>query len=312
MKKFVLSILIIYLCFLLVSCNTYNFPIANEEEIVFSNEISEDITLYEDINGDKAYIPKDFKISTKDDEQIIKNGLVIIGIDDSEYVWVPTNNIFDTRDFGSYYSSGDNFSRYSDEKNLGSYKNMVTSVNKFGGFYISRYEASKGSSGLPASKKVSPENPGQIWVQISPDDIAKACANLYLDNNTVNGFFPWGINWDTTLSWIILTGNKTYDQVANNSISWGNYSDDSFSLNARGNYTGIYEDAKANNIYDLAGNNWEWTRERNGSNYVMRGGGYNLMGGSCSGARYPAALRDPLPGNNHHPNVTFRIGLYLI
>ena len=44
---------------------------------------------------------------------------------------------------------------------------------------------------------------------------------------------------------------------------------------------------------------------------LMRGGGYNLMGGSCSGSKYPAAQRNPLSGNNHHPNVTFRIALYL-
>lgn len=77
-------------------------------------------------------------------------------------------------------------------------------------------------------------------------------------------------------------------------------------------YTGQWEEAKANNIYDLAGNNWEWTQERYVfGNYVMRGGGYNLMGGACSGSRYPAALRDPLPGNDHHPNVTFRVALYV-
>ena len=92
----------------------------------------------------------------------------------------------------------------------------------------------------------------------------------------------------------------------------GNYSDDSFSLNANGRYTGAYEQAKANNIYDLAGNNWEWTQERCGSNYVMRSGGYNLMGGACPGSRYPAAIRDPLPGNNHHPNVCFRVALFLV
>ena len=48
-----------------------------------------------------------------------------------------------------------------------------------------------------------------------------------------------------------------------------------------------------------------------GSNYVMRGGGYNLMGGACRGGDYPAALRDPLPGNDHHPNVCFRIALFV-
>ena len=41
-------------------------------------------------------------------------------------------------------------------------------------------------------------------------------------------------------------------------------------------------------------------------------GGYNLMGSACSGSQYPAALCDSLPGNNHHPNVTFRVALYVI
>ena len=45
---------------------------------------------------------------------------------------------------------------------------------------------------------------------------------------------------------------------------------------------------------------------------VVRSGGYNLMGGACPGSRYPAAIRDPLPGNNHHPNVCFRAALFLL
>ena len=100
--------------------------------------------------------------------------------------------------------------------------------------------------------------------------------------------------------------------MASNSTSWGNYSDDSFSLNANGRYTGAYEQAKANNIYDLAGNNWEWTQERCGSNYVMRSGGYNLMGGSLPRQPLTCCHPQPLPGNNHHPNVCFRVALFLV
>ena len=33
---------------------------------------------------------------------------------------------------------------------------------------------------------------------------------------------------------------------------------------------------------------------------------------SCPGSRYPTAIRDPLPGNNHHPNVCFRVALFLV
>lgn len=146
-----------------------------------------------------------------------------------------------------------------------------------------------------------------------PQDTTVVCQNLYADNDTVQGFFPWGINYDTTLQWLIDSGCKTEEEVTRDSSSWGNYSNDTFSENAAEQFTGQWEEAKANNIYDLAGNNWEWTQERYGSDsYVMRGGGYNLMGGSCPGSQYPAALRDPLPGNDHHPNVTFRAALYLV
>lgn len=267
---------------------------------------------YTDSNGDTAYIPANFTISTKKDEQLISSGLVVIGPDGSEYVWIPTSvTPLSTHDFGSYFSSGDSLSNYKDETNLKSYKEMVSSVEKFGGFYIGRYEASKGQNGLPASKRVTADQPGTIWVQYSPQRATTLCEQLYANNNTVQGFFPWGANYDTVLQWLIDSNSKTENEVTRDSTSWGNYSDDIFSVGVRGETTGQFEEAKANNIYDLAGNNWEWTQERCGNNYVMRGGGYNLMGGECSGARYPAALRDPLPGNNNHPNVTFRVALYV-
>ena len=96
------------------------------------------------------------------------------------------------------------------------------------------------------------------------------------------------------------------------SSSWGNYTNSSFTNGIRYWTAGMWEETKANNIYDLAGNYWEWTQERYwNDNYVMRGGGYNIMWMACNGDSYPASLRDPLPWNNHHPNVGFRIGLYI-
>ena len=274
--------------------------------------MAEGVTEYVDANGDVAYIPADFIVSDKEDERTIRTGLVVIGPDESEYVWVPTTETaLAVRDFGRYFSGG-SLSGYWDETDSPIYQEMIASVEKYGGFYIGRYEASQGKDGLPASKRVTEDEPGRIWVQFSPQDSAAICQNLYAGNDTVQGFFPYGINWDTTLQWLIDSGAKTENEVIRDSTSWGNYSNDPFSEKAGGQYTGKWEDAKANNIYDLAGNNWEWTQERYGSgNYVMRGGGYNLMGGACRGGDYPAVLRDPLPGNNHHPNVCFRSALYL-
>ena len=275
-------------------------------------QIAGEVSRFTDVNGDVAFIPAEFYVSEKKDEQAIYTGLVVIGPDGSEFVWIPTTvTALSVRDFGCYFSGGGSISGYYDETDLPEYQEMVDSTIRYGGFYIGRYEASKGNNGLPASKRVTESEPGQIWVQFSPQDTTEACKDLYADNDTVQGFFPWGINWDTALQWLIDSGCKSEYEIISDSTDWGNYSNDKFSEKANGKYTGKWEESKANNIYDLAGNNWEWTQERYGSNYVMRGGGYNLMGGACPGSRYPAAIRDPLPGNNHHPNVTFRAALYV-
>ena len=305
---------------LLPAKTTEEFPSetrGNEGENESEGDVSTEIVRYTDSFGDVAFIPALFHVSAKAGEQNIRTGLVVIGPDYNEFVWVPTTQTkLEVRDFRSYFY-GNSLTNYRDETELATYQAMLESVSLYGGFYMGRYEASYGSGSsladyIPASKPVTQNQPGRIWVQFSPQNATIACENLYRDNPTVHGFFPWGINWDTTLQWLIDSGCKTEEEVVSNSTSWGNYSDDTFSPNARGNYTGAYEETKANNIYDLAGNNWEWTQERyGGSNYVMRGGGYNLMGGSCSGSHYPAALRDPLPGNSNHPNVCFRIALFI-
>lgn len=48
---------------------------------------------YTDGNGDKATIPEGFKVSEKEDEKDISDGLVVIGPDGSEFVWVPVPDI---------------------------------------------------------------------------------------------------------------------------------------------------------------------------------------------------------------------------
>ena len=274
-------------------------------------------SVYTDANGDTAVIPDQFAVSSEEDEQTVQSGLVVIGPDGSEFVWVPTTQTdLAVRDFGSYMGvSG--LSGFQDETELETYQDMVQSVEQYGGFYMGRFDASFGGGDslenyVPASKRVTADEPGRIWIQFSPQDTTIVCQNLYADNDTVQCFFPWGVNYDTTLQWLIDSGCKTEEEVTRDSSVWGNYSNDTFSENATGKFTGQWKETKANNIYDLAGNNWEWTQERYGSSsYVMRGGGYNLMGGSCPGSQYPAALRDPLPGNDHHPNVTFCVALYL-
>ena len=288
----------------------YEKVVYEDYPVIEAGIVADEKSVYIDKNNDQVIIPKQFKVSEKESEQTINTGVVVIGPDGSEFVWVPTNvTPLMQRDFGVYMYGAD-FSSYEDESNLPEYQEMVASVEKYNGFYMGRFEASQNGN-VPASKRINEDNSGKIWVHFSPQDATVACQDLYKDNDTVQGFFPWGCNFDTTLQWLVDSGCKSQDDIDYDSTSWGNYSDDTFSNRATGKYTGMWEETNANNIYDLAGNNWEWTQERYYGNYVMRSGGYNLMGGSCSGSQYPAAIRDPLPGNNHHPNVCFRVALYL-
>ena len=103
----------------------------------------------------------------------------------------------------------------------------------------------------------------------------------------------WGNQWDRTLMWLIETGSKTKEQIADDSTSWGNYNNATFEyVNSSGSTvtknensatkipTGNTEYTKANNIYDLAGNVYDWTMEAYSTSYrVYRGGDYYHNGG---------------------------------
>ena len=144
-----------------------------ELPVIQPGETAAEKSKYTDQNGDVAIIPADCTVSAREDEQTICSGLVVIGPDESEFVWIPTTQTsLAVRDFGSYFSGG-SISGYYDETELESYQEMVESTELYGGFYMGRFEASYGSGNnvsdyIPASKPVTGDVPGRIWVQFSP------------------------------------------------------------------------------------------------------------------------------------------------
>ena len=166
------------------------------------------------------------------------------------------------------------------------YNEMITSISKYGGFYIGRYELS-GTVTEPTEK------PGKTLTKTDWYNLYNACRSSKLQaSDKVKTQMIWGCQWDVTMNWLISSGAKTSDEVNKDSSTWGNYNN----YNAANNYTegtagyeknagspqntGSSENWKANNIYDLAGNVEEWTQEANNtSNRAIRGG-YCFYNGS--------------------------------
>ena len=129
-------------------------------------------------------------------------------------------------------------------------------VNENGGFYIGRYEASKdgGKVGCKPTTDTS-----ELWNYVSQIDAITNIQNTFTGSGYTSSLLT-GSAWDRTLCWLYETGEKSIVDIVGDSKDWGNYSDDTFSGTGDLINTGSKE-TKANNIYDLAGNLWEWTSE---------------------------------------------------
>ena len=147
------------------------------------------------------------------------------------------------------------------------YANMISSIKKYGGFYIGRYELS--NEGVQKEKATLTN---KNWYELY-----KKCTTLNASDK-VESKMIWGIQWDLACDFISKKGEQ---KSITNSSAWGNYSDSTDPAN-KGNYekskkkdTGSNEYWKANNIYDIAGNCYEWTQEAINANYrAYRGGNY--------------------------------------
>ena len=168
------------------------------------------------------------------------------------------------------------------------YKNTMKSIEKYGGFYIGRYETGGLSQETPVVRRMNEDIGSQTWYTMY-----NRMKNISTNQNIQTSMI-WGSLWDETLQWLIDTGEKTQAEISTDSISWGNYSNSTFQYyNNNGELvntksgskkipTGSAEYTKANNIYDLAGNVYDWTLEGCESRFrYCRGDGYDHTGGYC-------------------------------
>lgn len=239
------------------------------------------------------------------------NGFVIERESDgSQFVWIPvgsldSNGTLDGENFSEKFGRrnymNDKFSDNAFNEALnGELCKQLKSVRKYGGFYISRYNISRGKKEKPQSVK------GVIpWVGINFDD-AKKIASTIEDNEAVKSHLTFGAEYDSVLEWFIKTEVKTLAEIAEDSTEWGNHWNTENSPR-KVVETGSREEWCANNIYDFAGNVNELTQELYQISYrVIRGGCYYDGENLCS-----VACRNVYNPNDCYYDTGFRATLWI-
>ena len=225
----------------------------------------------------------------------------IMSITDQTYYRDPNvlpSTTYDCDGYSYMHSSGLGETRYEmlAQELEQNYYEIIESIKKYGGFYIGRYETG-GLNGTAVVRKMDTNIANQNWYTMY-----KKCLTLKGTNTDVKTSMIFGNLWDETLEWLVKSGATISDgttltyQMMKNSTTWGNYRNATFNYIAANAETplmtetkakststripaGSAEYTKANNVYDMAGNVWEWTTEAYSTDgRVFRGGGYDGYG----------------------------------
>ena len=197
-------------------------------------------------------------------------------------------------DYANYATAGFSSLANMAETMKSDYEEMIASLEKYKGFYIGRYELSANGEKTGATQTCGN---GVNWYTLY-----KNCTTL-ASGSIVKTRMIWGLQWDATCNWLDSSGFSITD-----SSTWGNYYNNTADGHGTKQNTGFSEKWKANNIYDFAGNCYEFTQEATYTfSRALRGGGYRY-----DGSGRPASIRDGSNASIADSGIGSRPTLYLI
>ena len=156
------------------------------------------------------------------------------------------------------------------------YKNMATSVAKYGGFYVGRYEtslsnateSSAGTDGTAQSKQGVIPTSGENSATSSWYGLYSKQKEYTGKNGSVESSMIWGSQYDRILNWV-KEGKNEEEKSKITNTSLGNNSGGIVTTTGNSKYS----NDSINNIRDLGGNLTEWTLEAcYTDSRVIRGG----------------------------------------
>ena len=227
------------------------------------------------------------------------------------------------------------------------YQKMLKSVYTYGGFWIGRYEAGiEGTTTETTNARTS--SSARITIGTSPKAISQKDAIPYnyvycseaqvlskemTPNSNYTSSLMFGIQWDLVCKYLEVKSTLETPDINSNSTSWGNYSNATRIIssdkakqttNSGSTWkaitgtkpasrvlltTGASEETNKMNIYDFAGNEWEWTLEQSSDSNgpcADRGGSYY-----DTSSNYPASSRGSNSTACAYGGIGFRPILYV-
>ena len=245
-----------------------------------------------------APIPTGFEVSIVSGENTISGGLVIKE-GANEYVFIPcteenytedsfgpligtdseSKKRYDSQEQLDYYY-GENYYNYANDFNYAQDKTDIeTSINKYKGFYVGRYETTinngtigsqKGATVLTAYETLkegtNPNNSKLYYYRWY--GLYKAQKDLYGNNSNVFSSMITSKEWNTIMT---FTGYGDAERATSTYTTKPDLSGSAYK-----GTTDTYDLTK--NIYDLAGNVGEWTLKAYITSYRVVCGGYYYFG----------------------------------